>query len=213
MKQKIILRTFLFTAAAALAGTTLAVAADNPAPLPASGAMGLLGQTYAGVSYSYVNLDKSPVNADDYAFEFNQALNPGLDALFHYDFTQAGLHLGDRANDQSLGGALRLFNAAQAWGKPYVEAGVGYEWTRTMGVRDDSFTWEGAAGIEFQAAPALTVTPYIKYEEAHDLAVGGLWKYGVRGNYWVDNQWAVTVGLEGNGNQDMKYTVGTSFRF
>jgi len=62
-------------------------------------------------------------------------------------------------------------------------------------------------------APALTVTPYVKYQDAPDLTNGSVWKYGVKANYWIDSQWAVTAGLERSTDQDMKYTIGTNFRF
>ena len=37
--------------------------------------------------------------------------------------------------------------------------------------------------------------------------------YGVKGNYWVTHQWAVTAQLDRNDNQDMGYKVGFNYRF
>ena len=112
MKQKNILRTTLLAVAGSLSFATAAVAADaaSSAPMPASGSMGLLGQTYAGLTYSYVDLSRTSIHADDYAFELNQALTPGFDAVFNYDYAQTGLVLGDRPTDQNIGAALRAFS-------------------------------------------------------------------------------------------------------
>ena len=39
------------------------------------------------------------------------------------------------------------------------------------------------------------------------------WNYGVKANYWIDSQWAVTGGISRNDNRDTAFTVGTNFRF
>jgi len=212
--NKKILRTVLLSAA--LLGLGAAARADDPAlakPVPVSGTMGLLGQTYAGLTYTYLNLSDSPVNADGLSFQLNQSLSAGLDSVLSYDWNQSGLVAGSRLNQQTLGGALRAFSTAQPWGKPYVEAGLGYSWTKFAGAPDNSLVWELGTGVEFQAAPAVTVTPYIKYQDARDLAGGSTWNFGVKGNYWVNSQWAITVGLSYADSHDTGFTVGTNFRF
>ena len=46
---------------------------------------GLLGEIYASLNYSYIDLD-APTHADNFSFGFNQPLNVGLDAVFSYDW-------------------------------------------------------------------------------------------------------------------------------
>lgn len=209
MKQTIIIKSLL--AAASLLGLAATVHAQNTTP--ATGAMGLLGQTYAGLNYSYIDYDKSPTNADSFGFEYNQPLNTGLDGILTYDWTQTGLVLGDRARQQTLGGALRAFSTSYTWGKPYVEAGAGYTWVRYAGNHDSSFAWEVAVGSEFQVAAKVTVTPYVQYTDAPDLAGSGTWNFGAKANYWVNTQWAVTGGIGYTDDHDAAFTVGTNFRF
>jgi opacity protein-like surface antigen len=218
MKQNILLKNLLISAAAALALAVSARAGGLPEAAPEATTattpvhQGLLGQQYAGLTYSYVDL-QGPVNADNFQFAFNQPLNTGLDGVFAYDWTQAGLSNGLRENTQSLTAALRAFTTT-AWAKPYVEAGAGYAWQRqTPAGRDTSFLWEAAVGAEFQVLPALTVTPYVQYTDAIDLADRHVWSGGVKANYWVDSQWAITAGVARDDNQNNKFTVGTNFRF
>lgn len=214
MKQNLIIKSLLLSAA--FAGLTAAARADEPrqaAPVPASGTMGLLGQTYAGLTYTYVNLDQSPANADRYQFELNQPIGAGLDGMLTYDWMQTGLMAGMRLNQQTISGTLRAFSPSYAWGKPYVEAGAGYTWTKFAGTHDNSLVWEAAVGAEFQAAPAFTVTPFIQFRETPDLARGSTWNFGVKANYWVTSQWAVTVGLNHDDSHNTGFTVGTNFRF
>ncbi|HTL66970.1 MAG TPA: hypothetical protein VL200_04865 [Lacunisphaera sp.] len=216
MNKKNSLKACLLLAAATLGLAAAAPAAEEPttpAAAPA-GSGGLLGQTYAGLSYSYLRLDSSPVNADRYGFEYNQALNPGFDAVFNYDWTQTGRFGGDRAREQFLSAALRVFSTGWSWGRPYVEAGIGYDWMRlSAGVRDHSFAWIGGAGIEFQAAPNLTVTPFGRYQRLDGYGDKNLFTYGVKANYWLTHQWAVSAQLDRNDSQDMGYKVGFNYRF
>lgn len=175
--------------------------------------MGLLGQTYAGLDYSYVHLGNSPVSADRYSFEYNQPLTVGFDAVFNYDRTQNGLLAGDRGYSQNLDATLRAFNTAFTWGKPYVEAGLGYDWTKYSGVHDHSLAVIGGVGIEFQATTALTITPFLRYTELNGLPDHHLADYGVKANYWVTKQLALTAAISRNDSQDMSYKMGINVHF
>lgn len=218
MKNTNSLKSLLLSAIAVL-GLTAAARADSglpeakPAPAPVTDNFGLLGQAYATLSYGYTNLDGTSTHGDDYAFTVNQPLAFGLDGVFSYDYAQTGVIGGSRVNQQTLAAGLRAFSASYNWGKPYVEAGVGYSWARFAGAKDNSFVWNVAVGAEFQAAPGLTFTPYVRYVDAPDLASRESWNVGVKGNYWVNTSWAVTAGLERNGDKDTTFTVGTNFRF
>jgi hypothetical protein len=68
-------------------------------------------------------------------------------------------------------------------------------------------------GTEFQVAPKVTVTPYVRYQDAPDISSGGTWNFGVKANYWVNTQWAVTGGINYDDDHDTQYTIGTNFRF
>jgi hypothetical protein len=136
-----------------------------------------------------------------------------LDGVLTYDWTQSGLVAGDRARQQTLGGALRAFSTSYTWGKPFVEGGVGYVWTKYAGNHDNSFVWEATVGSEFQVAAKTTVTPYVQYLNAPDLANSGTWNFGVKANYWVNTQWAVTGGVSIDDDNNAGFTVGTNFHF
>ncbi len=220
MKQKTILKSLLLSAVAATGFATSAFAGgdepNTPAPAPAvapvSGTAGLLGQTYAGLTYSYINLDASPVNAASYGFEYNQPFRPGFDAVFNYDWAQSGPFAGDRAHEQKLTAALRAFSV-QSWGRPYLEAGAGYDWLKFAGVKDHSFVWIAGAGIEFNPLTALTVTPFVRYERATGYDDADEFSYGVKANYWLNRRWALTGSLSRNDDQDMIYQLGINVRF
>ena len=192
--------------ATARADSTL-LPSEQPAALPADND-GLLGQVYGTLTYSYINLDNTSTHLDSYNFEINQPLSFGLDGFLGYNYANGS---GLRSNMIDTG--LRAFSTHYNWGKPYVEAGAGYAWTRTGGTKDNSFVWEAAVGAEFQVYPKTTVTPYIQYVDAPDLNGSNTWNFGVKGNYWVTPQWAVTAGLKYDDSHNTAFTVGTNFRF
>ena len=214
MKQKIILHSLVLAAAAL--GLTLSARAETTADATTAASptsLGLLGQAYAGLTYSYVHPGNSPVSSDRYGFEYNQPLAAGFDAAFAYDRTQAGLLAGDRGYAQSLDAVLRAFRPGDDRIKPYIEAGIGFDRMKFAGVKDDSFAWIAGAGVEFQVAPAVTVTPYVRYTRTNGFADRNTGELGVKANYWVTKQLALTAGLGRDDAQNTSYKLGINVRF
>ncbi len=214
MKQTNTTKSLLLSALAVLGLAASAFAGGDEARSPMSGpAPGLLGQAYAGLTYSQVNLDASPVNADRYGFEYNEPIKPGFDAVFNYDWTQSGAFAGRRMREHELAATLRAFSTNQSWGLPYVEGGIGYDWVRFAGARDSSFVWIAGAGVEFQATAELTVTPFVRYERAHGFADNNDFNYGVKANYWFSPKCAFTAAISRNDRQDTAGKVGINIRY
>jgi len=207
----------LFLASALALGLGVVARADDGTTaakvVPVAGSQGLLGQVYGTLTYDYIDLDGPATHADSYTLSSNQPLAFGLDGVLGYNFTQWGAGSGARTNQNTLTGAIRAFSTSYNWGKPYVEAGAGYTWVRAAGAKDNSFVWEGAAGVELQVAPRATVTPFVQYTNAPDLAGGNKWNFGVKANYWIDSQWSVTAGLARDNHQNTAFTLGTHFRY
>lgn len=222
MKQNLPLKSLLLAAAFSLGLATAASADDSivvtdPSELDATGQIGgdlsLLGQSHATLTYGYNDLDGTSTSADRYAFEWNQPLSAGFDAVLSYDYLQSGLFGSARVKQHTLAASLRAFSTAYSWGRPYLEAGAGYVWERFAGARDDSWLWGVGAGVEFQVHRRATVTPFVEYTDAPDLAREGVWNYGVKGSYWLDRNWALTAGFSRDDEQNSEFTVGTNFRF
>jgi len=221
MKQNLPLKSFLLAAAFSL-GLAATVRADDSvvtresapaAPAQAASDLSLLGQSHATLTYGYIDLDDTSTDADRYAFEWNQPLADGFDAVFAYDYAQSGAIAGSRLKQHTLAASLRAFSNAYSWGKPYLEAGVGYVWSRFAGVREDSWAVGVGAGVEFRVLPRATVTPYVQYADVQDLPGSDTWTYGVKGSYWLDRHWALTAGFSRDSEQNSEFTVGTNFRF
>jgi hypothetical protein len=225
MNKQMILKSLILSAVAATGLATAAFAGgDEPnspaagpamaaAPAtdvaPSSGPASLLGQKYAGLTYRYIDIDGPGGHADHYSFNFNEPLKAGLDGLLSFDWTE----MGAATRQLSISAGLRAYRAAYAWGTPYVEAGAGYIREKIAGVKDDSFLWQLGIGAEFPVAPAVTVTPYINYADAPSLSGNGRWDFGVKASYWVNQNWAVTAGIDRDDDQNTGFMVGTNFRY
>src|SRR5436853_518286 len=93
----------------------------------------------------------------------------------------------------ALAAVLGLGATARADAGPNLtESALGYDRTKFAGLKDDSVAWIGGAGVEFQFAPAVTVTPYLRYSRTNGFADRNTADYGVKGNYWLTKELALT---------------------
>ena len=216
MTQKTIIRTLLLATVAAL-GLTVAASAQSTgagpsAPVAETG-KGLLGQTYAGVAYGYTDLNNTSVSLQGLSFTYNQPVNKGFDVSLDLGDAWSSKFAGTRTRQQTFGGSAIAFMPDQAWGRPFFSIGAGWFWTKTAGVSDNSFLYDFETGVEFQATRELSLTPFVNYTETTSLHVNNKWSYGVKANYWVNDQWGVVGGLGRDNIANMSYSAGVVFRF
>ena len=207
-------KSFLLAAAASL-GLAASAFAQTTAPAePASAAhgSGLLGQSYASLSYGFIDLDGTGVDANSFTLAFNQGVRDGLDSFLEYDYTRTDRILGSRLTQHSLLAGARVFTDYRGI-KPYAEAGVGWVWQKFGGASDNSFGWGAGVGAEIAVAPALTVTPFVRYTDVTEGSNNDSWEYGVKANYWLSEKLALQGGLSRDDDQNMVYRVGVNFRY
>ncbi len=217
-------------AAIALAGLAREASAQiaNPAPAPVTSdlswfglrygttlapntAYGLIGQTYAGVDYTYIHENSSvPNTLHQYSFVSNVPVSAGLDGAIKYDYTtgnQLGRHLYENDLYASATGYLPFF-----WGKPFVTGDAGWAWAKTATRHVNSFAYAASTGVEFQVAAPLVVSPYIKYEARPHLSEHD-WDYGLRATYRLAVEWSATIGAQIDEHHDLEYTFGVNRHF
>lgn len=224
MTQKITMKNLLFALAALglAAPVSAQTAADSaspptptaaaPAPGPGSG-RGLLGQAYTSLGYSYDDLAHSSVSLQGLRFEYNQPVTPGFDLKLGYTGARTPEFAGARDQQQSFDASAIAFIPETNWGRPYVDAGAGWIWTKNAGVDAHSFLYHLAAGVEYQLTSALSLTPYVAYLDAPSVAVVNHWNYGVKTNYWLTDQWGLGAGIGRDNKQNMTYSARVNFRF
>ncbi len=227
MTQKITMKSVLFVLATlglAVGARAQSAATNAPASPPASSAStaptepgdisrGLLGQTYAGFTYTYTDIRHTSINSQGLRFEYNMPLNVGFDAKFTYDGARSEPFAGTRNTSQLLEASAIAFMPQYSGIKPFIEVGGGWLWTRTAGDTDSSFAGRLGTGAEFQLTPAFVLRPYLDYTHSGVLESDHRWNYGVKANYWVMDQWGVSAGLDRDNHQNMGYSAGMNFRF
>jgi hypothetical protein len=219
MTPKTSVKTLILAAAATLGLVTFAAAqAANVAPAnpAASTAKGLLGQTYSGVTFDYLQLkDGPPSAARGFTVTYNQVMNDGFDGTINYQLTRAQAN-GDHYTRNRLDFDLTGFSTSTAFGKPFVVAGAGWEWNRGFGVSENSFTYLVGTGIEFQAAPPVAVTPYINFVRATGFNKNET-EYGVKASYRITSQWSAVAKIQYNDithePNNTQYSLGVNFHF
>ncbi|MBA4136823.1 MAG: hypothetical protein C0518_05855 [Opitutus sp.] len=215
MKNYISLKSFLLAAAASLGLATSAFAQTTvPATelAPVTRASGLLGQNYASLSYGFVDLDDTGIDASSYTIAFNQAVRDGLDSMLEYDYTRSDRIFGSRLTQHSLLLGARAYTNYNGI-KPYAEVGVGWVWQKFGGTSDNSFAWGVGVGAEFELASAFTVTPFVRYTDITEGSDNGAFEFGAKANYWLNEKFSVMGGVSRDDDSNMTYRVGVNYRY
>ena len=190
------------------------VAVPNPGAAPAG--QGLLGSAYVGFAGNYADLNGGPPSvARGFAFYYNQPLATGLDLTVDYNWMRAkafGLKATEQRTDAILTGFVK-----QDWGKPFVSAGVDWDWVHTdFASSDNSFGLLVGTGVEFQVAPAFAVTPFVNFVRQTGYNQNEF-DYGVKATYRLNHDWSVTAkaqydDIRRTPNQ-MEYSLGVNYHF
>jgi len=209
-KNLILAAAFALGLVSAASAQSANVAVPNPAD---SKPTGLLGQNYLTLGYGYTDIDNTNVHASTYTLAANQSLREGLDGIFEYNYTRTSHFAGsERLTQHDILLGARAFLTSGVF-KPYVEAGAGWVWQKGLGTKEDSFGWGLGLGAEIEVAPAITLTPFVRYEDLTRGSDNDTWSYGLKANYWVNSRLGVQLGAARDDDKNMTYTVGANIRF
>jgi hypothetical protein len=199
-------------------------AAVSHAQTPADGQAGqfgegLLGQRYTELSFGLQDIKHFSDHGYSVGASANNPVLPGvLDAGASYGYSWIRGLLKGHANTV---GAYATAYAPVNGVKPFVGAGLGYQWTsfRLLG-SDEQALWGLATGVEIPAGRGLTFTPRISYADDFEGSRNSTqeWTFAVEGNYWVNRTTAVfgSVGksdVRRNPIDSWNYEVGLRARF
>ena len=206
LTQKITLALGLLAAGTSFAQTT------------ASNAAGLLGQRYAEVNFGVQDIKHFSQNGYSLGAAVNtRVIANTLDVGASYDYSWIGGSLRGHAN--TIGGYATAY-APLSGVKPFVGAGVGWQWSSNRFVgSDDQGLWALTAGVEIPVG-AVTLTPRIAYADDFEISRDSSqqWTYSVEANYWLNAKTAVygSVGrsdVRQSSFDSWNYQVGLRFKF
>ena len=161
---------------------------------------GLNGTDYLSPTFLYSNGDN--LDYTGVGFRLNKTMHPSFDLIATTGFTRSERVAGARADSRDFDAGVRWHTNA-GWGRPFVEATLGYNWWKYVGARDNSLTYAFATGVELQLTEKFSLAPLVGYSEATDYDDSGDF-YGVlRTNCWLNDRWSVRVNFsfseDGNG--------------
>ncbi len=213
------LKFFLLAAAAALGLAVAAHAQSANVAVPKPGAataQGLLGSPYAGIAGNYADLgSNAPSVARGWNVYYNQPLVDQLDLTVDYNWMRAhafGLKITEQRVDTALTGFLK-----RDWGKPFVTAGVNWDWINGDSVASrNGFGLLAGTGVEFQVAPAVAVTPYVNFVRETGYNQNEF-DYGAKATYRFNPQWSTTLKVQYDdirqATNQTEYSLGVNYHF
>lgn len=218
MKQNTKITSLIFAAAVSLglAASASAQSANVAVPTPSETvSTGLLGSRYTSATYNYIDLTgPGPKDANGYAIAFNTPVAAGFDLTANYDWARAN-YAGMRFTQQDLSLALTAYTNL-SWGKPFAMVDAGWQWGKGAGISDDSFVYKLGVGVEFQAAPALAVTPYVNFVRATGFN-DSEFDLGVKAAYRVTKDWSIIAKAQYDAIRHDKdaaeYSLGAAYHF
>lgn len=177
--------------------------------------VGVLGQSYSEVHFGASDI--THITKDQYGLGVlaNVPFTPYLDVNAGYDY--AWLNGTGHVNSVN---ASAIVHTTFRGVKPFVGAGLGYDWQRWIGGgKDDLTTWGLTAGVEIPVS-AVTITPRINFaDDFRDSASSSQQTtYAVEANYWLNKSWGVfgSVGYTDVNRSSFDawdYGVGARFKF
>lgn len=212
------LTKFMLLAAAlgltALARADVPVASAPDHPVAVYRDTGLLGHTYASFDYTFGDLDRTAADLHKLGFEYNRAVEPGLDTFAAVsEAWSTEFSGGGRLRELAVGFGARYYQEYQGL-KPYGELGFGWNWGRAPGgFRDNSFAWEAAVGVEVPVTAGVSVAPYVRYEDVTSFPDGDRWHYGAAANFWLNDRTAIQGGIERQDHHSWNYRLGVDFSY
>jgi hypothetical protein len=194
----------------ALGLLTAATASQAQSTVSTSAPAGLLGAQYTELEFGVQDIKHLSPNAYSLTASANTALVAGqLDGGASYSYSRIGGAV--RGHSNTIGGYFTGY-APMNGVKPFVTAGLGWEWSsyRFVG-SDDRALWGGAVGVEIPAG-VVTITPRIAYADDFEGSrkSGQAWTYEVEANHWFSKTTAVFASL---GKTDVRHSPNDSWNY
>ena len=151
---------------------------------------GLNGTDY--ISPTFLWSDNDTFDYTGVGFRLNKTLHPDFDLIATTGFVRSQRVAGARAESSDFGAGVR-WHTTTGWGRPFVEATLGYTWWKYGAARDQSFTYAFNTGVELQLTDKFSIAPLIGYADATSFNGSGDF-YGVlRTNLWLNDRWSIRV--------------------
>lgn len=188
--------------AALVAGTSAFAQQSSTAPAPS----GLLGQRYASVAFSAVDLNRARNDQFGATAGVNLPLTSSLDLGLSY--THSWLESFSKIDNDTVFADLTTYFSSGAI-KPFGSVALGYDWNNI----DDGALWGVRAGFEYDVNSRFSTAVSAGYNDDFESGNNGQWDGAVRANYWVTRSIAAvaTVSVIERGN--VAYSLGATFRF
>lgn len=178
--------------------------------------VGTLGHSYTELSFGAQDIRHVSPNFYDLNLSGNVPVAPNFDVGggYSYGWIRGNAH----GHSNTLNAYTTAYLTTQG-ARPFVSAGLGYQWTHFAGTKNDEGFWGAAIGVEIPAG-LFSLTPRIAYVDDFHRSGNSSQQttYEVEGNYWMSRQTAVFASLgktdvHGNAFDSWNYRAGVRVKF
>jgi hypothetical protein len=176
--------------------------------------VGVLGQSYSEVHFGANDITHFTKDQYGLGVAANVPVTPYLDLNAGYDYAW----IRGLGHVNSIAGAAIAHTTFRGV-KPFFGGGLGYDWNRPNGGKDNLTTWGVTAGVAIPVS-VVTITPRINYADDFRGASRSSQQttYAVETNYWVSKSWGVfgSVGYTDVNRSSFDawdWTAGARFKF
>lgn len=167
---------------------------------------GLLGKRRVDLGFSYVDLNKSAIDAYGTGAFVNVPVCKNADVTVGYAYNWAEAH--SEVDVHAVSTDLTTY-FKQGNYKPYATLSLGYVWPDS----DDRFVWAARAGVEVALDSKAAVSFSAGYDDDFRNENEGAWDAAVGISYWVNRSTALVAEVSLLEGGSVGYTIGCSVRF
>ncbi len=178
-----------------------------------SASAGVLGERAVTATFDYVAYDDDAL--DDglgVTVGYRQAVATGIDIDVALTYLDSGFDGGPSVDlrGAGLGGTFYVTNQAT---KPFVAVGLSWANIQAFGSSENEVFYSVAAGVEFKASDALTLIPYVAWDDAFDSDIEGSGSVGLNADYSIDTAWSTVLGASISDDGDLGFSLGVRIKF
>jgi hypothetical protein len=170
----------------------------------------LLGANYALIDIGAVNERHGSGRTYGPTVGLNLALTENADLTTTVAYAKQR-DWPDSGNLVQLGGDWNFYLNYGHW-KPFVVAGLGYQFSRATG-GDDFGLWDAGAGVEFMVATRTALTLKAVDTGAFSKDIPSAWQYSLGASHWIRTNLAVTAGVTFVEDDAIGYSIGARWGF
>lgn len=178
------------------------------------GSSGLLGTSYIGGTFDYIDFRDPAVRGGKGSRLFlNHAITENVDVSADYSYAYARIRpaVGKMQNHQFFTDGTFVFRRHGS--QPYIRGGVGRTLAYIPGPNQREWHYRTEAGVEMPVGRHLSLTPFVRYTDGFRSRVGDKFEGGLATQAALSENVSMIARASRADNRDNSFSVGLALPF